>query len=451
MSAPRLSGTQKDSDNKRQGGDSLGGNQVAALQQQIQSLKDENEALKKGVNLLEKKSGGLQNRNKQLENEKEVLDKLCHQLRSEIDALRSEIDTLRSGGDTLRNERETLRSEINDLRSALRETEMRLNEEQEAHQATLNRPIPTPEIISQKELTVIKAFCDDAIFGHFVSVRYNVHHFNEIVSSISQAFLPNIVRRTQDVFQEELNHAYDHCKSIVGANLCDILIAESKKADDEHSGAAPNPLLVQAVLQMFLINFCVAELTPYSVCSIEVDNNEIFGDFLLFSRQHHPLQNQPRIPIPQSEFKKTLLRKFAALLRTAAWAIQGRDKRAAFEQEISTTLFEAKEQLRVSLEAAAPSTGLELSLVRETQLVEPFMEIAHEPNYSESSSRRGAPAVIGTVGLGLKKSGTTSGHGPAGVETWVKNVLRAQVVLDSTIGDAVLADSDVRTQERARN
>ena len=78
-----------------------------------------------------------------------------------------------------------------------------------------------------------------------------------------------LIHKRHEVPQKELEAAAAMAQEMVGKKMTKILIAQAQKQESE-----VNPLLVQVVLQIFMVNFCVTKLQSW------YPDDEAIGEFL---------------------------------------------------------------------------------------------------------------------------------------------------------------------------
>ena len=119
------------------------------------------------------------------------------------------------------------------------------------------------------ELAGAQAFLakTDAISGQ--EVQDLVHTLNEEIFQAAASLGDCVVRRSYDLSIEDRENYYDRVGGAVGQKILSILSQQSKFDDHEI-----NPLLVQIVVQIFLVTFCAQEINYWD------PNNVDFSDGL---------------------------------------------------------------------------------------------------------------------------------------------------------------------------
>ena len=81
---------------------------------------------------------------------------------------------------------------------------------------------------------------------------------NEEIFQAAATFGKALIHQRPELPQAEFDAAVAECQEMVGPKITNILISQSQKSEPE-----VNPLLVQVVLQLFMVNFCVSKIQSW--------------------------------------------------------------------------------------------------------------------------------------------------------------------------------------------
>jgi DNA polymerase III epsilon subunit-like protein len=92
-------------------------------------------------------------------------------------------------------------------------------------------------------------------------VGEKVTALNEEIFQAAATLGEALIHKRRGLFQTDLDHAaVAVSKEMVGEKLTNILITQAQKPESE---AEINPLLIQVVLQVFMVNFCVSKIQSW--------------------------------------------------------------------------------------------------------------------------------------------------------------------------------------------
>jgi hypothetical protein len=100
-------------------------------------------------------------------------------------------------------------------------------------------------------------------------VGESVVALNEEIFQAAATLGEALIYKRHELFQTDLDAATAVSQEMVGKEMTSILIAQSQKPELE-----VNPLLVQVVLQIFMVNFCVSKIHSW------YPGDAAIGDFL---------------------------------------------------------------------------------------------------------------------------------------------------------------------------
>ena len=126
-----------------------------------------------------------------------------------------------------------------------------------------------------KELLGAQVFLTKADTLSIAEVGEKVTALNEEIFQAASTLKEALVHKRHEVSRTELEAAAAVSKEMVGEKMTNILITQSQKPEPE-----VNPLLVQVVLRIFMVNFCVSKLQSW------YPGDSAIGEFLsvIYSR-----------------------------------------------------------------------------------------------------------------------------------------------------------------------
>ena len=120
-----------------------------------------------------------------------------------------------------------------------------------------------------KELFGAQVFLTKADTLSISEVGEKVTALNEEIFQAAATLGDALVHKRHEVSQTEFDAAVAESQGMVGEKLTNTLIAQSRKPEPE-----VNPLLVQVVLQIFMVKFCVSKIQPW------YPGDSVIGEFL---------------------------------------------------------------------------------------------------------------------------------------------------------------------------
>ena len=97
-------------------------------------------------------------------------------------------------------------------------------------------------------------------------VGEKVTALNEEIFQAAATLGDALIHNRYEVSQTEFNAAVAESQGMVGEKLTDTLIAQSRKPEPE-----VNPLLVQVVLQIFMVKFCVSKIQSWYPSNSDIE------------------------------------------------------------------------------------------------------------------------------------------------------------------------------------
>ena len=123
--------------------------------------------------------------------------------------------------------------------------------------------------VREKELAGFKAFLAEADTLSISEICEKVTALNEEIFQTAATLADALVHKPHEVSQTELDTAYAVSQEMVGEKMTKLLIFQSQKPKPK-----VNPLLVQVVLQIFIVKFCVSKIQSW------YPNDSLLSQFL---------------------------------------------------------------------------------------------------------------------------------------------------------------------------
>ena len=155
----------------------------------------------------------------------------------------------------------------------------------------------------QNELNIVHQQLEDAktevrrkeLFGaHALSTKADILSISEVgekVTSLNEEIFQaaatlgeTLIHKRYEVSQTEFDAAVAESQEMIGEKLTNILIAQSRKPEPE-----VNPLLVQVVLQIFMVNFCVSKIQSWYLGDSAIGEflTAIYSEIRSTGKHHH--------------------------------------------------------------------------------------------------------------------------------------------------------------------
>jgi hypothetical protein len=166
-----------------------------------------------------------------------------HQANQIIDSLRHDNQRLTDTNRSLQNELINVHQQLEDAKNL-----------SEVHEKEL---VDSPALLTKADTSSISEICE------------KVTALNEKIFQAAATLGDALVHKHREVSQTDLEAAAAVSQEMVGGKMTKLLIAQSQKPEPE-----VNPLLVQVVLQIFMVKFCVSKIQSW------YPGNPAIGDFL---------------------------------------------------------------------------------------------------------------------------------------------------------------------------
>ena len=322
-----------------------------------------------------------------------------------------------------------------------------------------------------RELHGAQVFLTKADTLSISEVGEKVTALNEEIFQAAATLAEALIHKRHEASQEELAAAAEECQEMVGEKMINLLVTQSQKPEHE-----VNPLLVQVVLQIFMVKFCASKIQSW------YPSNTTIGEFLIaiyseirstgkhvFICDSKP-NFYPDITIlfpeeqavsgrwraltrahtrPSSETWKTeLYQKLTSVLKIAAWMPSSPESRESFGHRLPP-IFKAVNELRMAMGEKITSADLDILVYPCDRTYDPsFMDDAYSDG-RQANSKRGPEAIIGTTGIGLAKLSAERSSKDA---LQYHNVVSAKIVLKSTLNEALepIQSSGIRFNKRKK-
>jgi len=241
-----------------------------------------------------------------------------------------------------------------------------------------------------------------------------------------------------------LDTAVAESREMVGAKILNVLISQAQKPEPE-----VNPLLVQVVLQIFMVKFCVSKIRSWypNDANIEGFLDAIYSEIRLSEEQAvsgrwRALTRAHTRPTTET-WTNELSHKLMSVLKVAAWMPGSSESQESFLHRLPP-IFKAVHELRTAIGEKFTSADLEVSVF---DCDTPYQPTHMEDAYGDGrnpSGKRGPEYVVGTTGIGLKK--LMAERAAKDTLQW-QNVISAKIVLESTLKEAL---EPIQTSGRLR-
>ncbi|KDR76611.1 hypothetical protein GALMADRAFT_1328499 [Galerina marginata CBS 339.88] len=302
-----------------------------------------------------------------------------------------------------------------------------------------------------RELVGAQVFSTEADSLSISDVTYKVGTLNDEIFQAS-AFLAEIIAHGKhEVPMADMPRYYDQACRRIGEPMVKLLINQSQQPEPE-----VNPLIVQAVLSILLVGFCVSKLDSWYpadksraefLAALYNDirfSRKVFlvitlSDYRLTSRSEEQAVSGRWRALTRSRTRPTsenwmaeVIEHLVGILKIASWDSPP-ENQSAFEQKL-VPIFKAVEDLRVALGEKFTSADLEVGTVRAGSKFEPWMENAYGDGGQSGGKQASQDIVCGTTGLGLKQVIIDKGLNR---QERFTAVLGPKVVLQSTLRKAL--------------
>jgi len=267
-------------------------------------------------------------------------------------------------------------------------------------------------------------------------VGEKVAALNEEIFQAAATLGESLIHKRHELSQADLDAAAAVSQEMVGEKVTNILINQSLAQKGEPE---VNPLLVQVVLQIFMVKFCVSKIQPWC------PGDSAIGGFLAAIHSEIRLTEEQAVSgrwraltrahtRPSTEtWDKELYDKLQSLLRVALWAPRSPENEKSYGNRLPS-IFKAITELRIAIGEKFTSADLDIIVFECDRIYDPaIMDDAYSDG-RQSSGKRTPEAIVGTTGIGL---------GKVMVERSAKDtpqtqlIIPAKVMLKSTLDEAL--------------
>ncbi|PPQ64187.1 hypothetical protein CVT24_008561 [Panaeolus cyanescens] len=358
---------------------------------------------------MEKLKAEIQKRNTELANHKAEIKRLQREMRAQVNS----INALQSDRQRLNEANNSLQSELISVKQQLKEVTT-LADTQGKELIGAQKFMPKADPISISDLKGKVSALNDEIF--------------QAAASLGETIVPHVYELTE----EDMNRLYNDAVQIVGEPLTQMLVDEGRKPNAE-----ANPLLVQAVLQVFMTKICSSKVQLW------IPNDPKISDFITavytniqgsekpaVSGQWRALTQAHTRPVTAG-WKEDLISKMMKLFKVASWRTPDKNQRQSFEGKL-IPIFKAVEDLRIALSEKITSVDIHVSLVPPNSLFDAsWMDDAFADARAKPVPGGPRQRVVGTTGFGLKKPIVGKRDASGGLV--FESVLAPNVILESTL------------------
>ena len=338
----------------------------------------------------------------------------------------------------LDSENQRLKDTIRSLQHELSNTVRELQEYQNLSDIRGKELIGTQVCLTKADLLSIS------------DVKEKVNALNDENFQASVSLGDSLIHHKYKLPTLEKKAAYAEASRTISKPLTSALIMEAQKPEPEI-----NPLLVQVVLELYLVHFCSSMIeswfpgnreTSDFLTTIYTEIRRTGGSVIIICERLPPdvfseqqavsgrwrALTRAQIRPTSATWRDELMKGLGNIFKIAEWSIGSGEKLIAFEQKLPA-IFKAVEDLRLALGEKVTSIDLEISVARPGV---PFDHRWMEDGYSyarKGNTKKTIKSVAGTTGIGLKKVIPS----PSGGEVRFENVLSSKVVLVSTFQQAL--------------
>ncbi|PPQ64192.1 hypothetical protein CVT24_008566 [Panaeolus cyanescens] len=254
--------------------------------------------------------------------------------------------------------------------------------------------------VRAKELAASEVFLTKANLITISELIEVVKTLNEEIFKAAAYLGENIVHETHSLTVEEEERMYQEVEPLIGTPLAHILREESRISPAD-------PLLVQTVIQIFLVNECRSKVEMWCPNDVNISKfiqtlyaNMQRSETLAVCGRWRALAQKYSRPLSTAGWSEQTLINLAKVIKLASWTVPEKSIRTGFEKKLEG-VFKAIKNVRIALgEKMITSENLLYTISPDAMFIPECMEdffCDRRPNGSPQSS-----SVAGTVGFGLK-------------------------------------------------
>jgi len=245
-----------------------------------------------------------------------------------------------------------------------------------------------------------------------------------------------LVHKPRALSLADLDAAAAMSEEMIGEKMTNVLITQSQKPEPK-----VHPLLVQVVLQIFMVKFCVSKIQSW--CPSPGDSS--IGAFLsamyseIRSTEEQAVSGRWRAltranlntRASTETWERELLSKLQSVLMIASWGIRSP---GSYGHRLPS-IFKAISELRVAI-GEFTSAELDIFVFECDRIYNPaHMDDAYSGG-RQSSGKRAPEVIVGTTGIGLGKVTSKAARDEKDV-LYLWSLIPAKVVLWSTLNKAL--------------
>jgi hypothetical protein len=323
--------------------------------------------------------------------------------------------------DHLQQENRRSKDTINSLQNGLNNVHHQLEDAQ-----TLSE-------VRGKELVGAQVFLTKADSLSISEVREKVNALNEEIFQTAATLGEALVHKRRELSQPDLDAASAVSQEMLGEKMTNILITQSQKPESE-----VNSLLVQVVLQIFMVKFCVSKIQSWypgdssigeflSAIYSEIHMTEeqaVSGRWRALTRAH----TRPNT----EKWGKELYKKLRYVLRVASWkpVVRSFDDEDPYGLRLPS-IFNAINELRMAIGENFTSADLDIITFECDKVYDPAIMDNEYSDGRQSSGKRAPEDIVGTTSIGLGKVVEQSSG-----KVVSQTIIPAKIVLRSTLNEA---------------
>ncbi|KAF8805145.1 hypothetical protein BYT27DRAFT_7213118 [Phlegmacium glaucopus] len=324
----------------------------------------------------------------------------------------------------LHQEKQRLRDDVNRLQNELNNVHQQLDDAKHLSE------------VCRRELFCAEASLPKADTLSISEVAEKVAALNEEIFQAAATLGEALIHQRHELPLEDLNAAAAESQQMVGNTITSILVTQVQKPEPEL-----NPLLVQVVLQVFMVKFCVSKIQSWYPSDVNIEEflDAIYSDIRSSEEQAvsgrwRALTRAHTRPTPDT-WTNELSEKLTSVLKIASWMPGSPHDQESFRHRLPP-IFKAVNELRIAIGEKFTSADLDVCTHDcGTGYVPSYMEDGYGDSRQQQSNDKRLPEIVaGTTGIGLTKLMVERG---ANDSLRLQSVIPAKIVLESTLKEAL--------------
>ncbi|KAF4620518.1 hypothetical protein D9613_001124 [Agrocybe pediades] len=365
-------------------------------------------------------------------------------LKAEIYDLKSKNSELEASSNRYRRARNELRKDNQQLTEDLRSAHYQLRQiEQELEQSRNLAETRGKELMgAQVFLTKADSLSQEEITGM-------VDALNQEIFQIAASLGEYLVFQKHDFKDDtEFNRSLQAVTQILGEGLVQTLINMAHASDP-----SINPLIIQSVISICLVNFCIKTLQAWYAPDRRIsifmhktydqirakEEQAVSGRWRAITRAH--------TKVSSATHKHDLIDSLQSVFNISFWSLE-QEGQKAFEHKV-LPFFKIIDDLSVALGEKFTSADLQVFEIRAgDKFNHRHMEDVFGDSRRGGSDQDQLNVVVGTAGLGLQKFTSIRSASSGPLQASVELLLPAKVVLASTLQEALEPPTPRKAKQR---